>query len=117
MPDINDPIFEFLRDDPIFMMDLYGYDDLGPEPTIGARDPDEAVGPRKAGRSAARLAATDNLGRGHQTNPAAPAARDNRQRRSRSATADGEMLTAVLGSPAKTSRPAASNQRSSRRRG
>jgi hypothetical protein len=80
MVDLNDPMYEFLKDDPVFLMDLFNDYDLGPEPTVVAGVLEPAAAPRQPGHSAVKLAASDNPGRSHQASPAAPATRESRRR-------------------------------------
>jgi len=71
MIDLNDPMFEFVKDDKVFLMDFVYGDDLGADPLVSSYEPRipeiaedrrDAIanGGRPAGPgSAARLAAAD----------------------------------------------------------
>ena len=78
MVDLNDPMYEFLRDDPVFLMDLFNEYDIGPEPTPG--------------RSAVRVAASDSPDRSHPE----PSPRSRRQTMTRARLETDDLESMVL---------------------
>jgi len=93
MIDLNDPMFEFVKDDKVFLMDFGYEDDRGadflvssyepriPEPTEVRRDAIANGGRRADPGSAARLAATDIPAASRRTDASSHATAASKRRR------------------------------------